>query len=90
MSPDGVCTISEGPAGHETIARMPSLLGQDKKQKRFKEENTSLMEMSLAPTRHWVTCGSKPGFGEIFSFFGPFLLQVTCIKVLIQLSLYIF
>jgi len=28
---------------------------------------------SVAPTRHRVTCGSKPGVGEIFSCFDPFL-----------------
>ena len=51
MSPDGVCTASVGPTGHETTARMPKFArpGQEtenKYYKYFKEENTSLMEKS--------------------------------------------
>ena len=29
--------------------------------------------LSVAPTRHWVTCSSNPGVGGIFfPYFGPF------------------
>ena len=34
--------------------------------------------IELPDYRHHVTCGSKPGFGGIFSCFGPFLLHVIC------------
>ena len=47
---------------------------------------------SVAPTRHRVTCHSKPGIGGIFSCFGPFLLHAICPKVLVLksvLSMYI-
>ena len=36
-------------------------------------------ELSVALTRHQVTCGSKPGAGGIFfSCFGPYLFHVIC------------
>jgi len=38
---------------------------------------------SVALNRHWVTCSSKSRDGRIFSFFGPFLFQVICSKVLV-------
>ena len=31
--------------------------------------------MSVAPIRHWVTCGSKPGAGGIFSSLALFYLS---------------
>jgi len=37
----------------------------------------------VAPTRHWVACGSNSGVGGVFSFY-PFLLDVICPKVLVQ------
>jgi len=58
---------------------------------KFKEETGG--ELSVALTRHRVTCGSKPGVEGFFPFFGPFLLHVICPKVLVQKfiqSLYIF
>ena len=33
--------------------------------------------LSVAPTRHWVTCSSNPGFGGIFFLtLAPFLLHL--------------
>ena len=38
-------------------------------------------ELSVAPTRYWVTCGFKPRI--FFSFFGPFPLHAVCPMVLV-------
>ena len=39
-------------------------------------------EVSVAPTRHWVTCSSKPAWGCMEGFFssflGPFQFHVIC------------
>ena len=45
---------------------------------RLKEENPSL-ELSVAPTRHWDTCGSNPGVGGIFSFLWLFSVTPYCL-----------
>ena len=37
-------------------------------------------ELSVAPTRHRVTCGSKPGVGGIFSCFCPFLFMLLVLR----------
>ena len=43
-------------------------------------------ELSLAPTRHWVICGSKLGFGEIFPSFALFSLRYLSLGFSSKLS----
>jgi len=47
-----------------------------------KKIHPSRWRTESGPTRHWVTCGSEPGDGGIFYFFGPFLFHaIICPKV---------
>ena len=40
-------------------------------------------KLSVAPTRHWVTCSSNPGVGGIFFLtLAPFLLYLSIYKSL--------
>jgi len=49
------------------------------KNKYFRFKEKSILpggELSVASTRHWVICYSKPGVGGIFFLLGPFQFHV--------------